>query len=194
MLRRFMCSSRFIVQCARPVDVRTRRMQIEFCRSGDGLCPPTASLLPIKSRTVSSARPVLKAANTEDTGSAPLYGRAAMACCCPALRFARAALHRPQSSSASRFTAAQAGFFILSNRVSGLNGSAIPCACWGCLPEPHLAAVAKYDRAIALHVLVEPDAGAGLGSDAGAPPAHLEAGRGADRHRSAQSGPSNVTL
>ena len=30
------------------------------------------------------------------------------------LRFVRAALHRPQSSSASRFTAAQAGFFILS--------------------------------------------------------------------------------
>jgi hypothetical protein len=30
------------------------------------------------------------------------------------LRFARAALHRPQSSSASRFTAAQVGFFILS--------------------------------------------------------------------------------
>ena len=30
------------------------------------------------------------------------------------LRFARAALHRPQSSSASRFTAAHAGFFILS--------------------------------------------------------------------------------
>ena len=30
------------------------------------------------------------------------------------LRFARAAPHHPQSSSASRFTAAQAGFFILS--------------------------------------------------------------------------------
>jgi hypothetical protein len=45
----------------------------------------------------------------------------------PALRY------RPQSSSASRFTAAQAGFFDLSNQASGPNGKAGLFACSRCL-------------------------------------------------------------
>ena len=71
----------------------------------------------------------------------------------------------PQSSSASRFTAAHAGFFMFEpvgraprtvRRVLALRHNTL---------EPILAGVGEDRRAIALDMLVEPNAGAGLGHD-----------------------------
>src|SRR5262249_42480885 len=71
--------------------------------------------------------------------------------------------HLPQSSSASRFTAGASVFFILSQSgerperyIESLRFDTMPSS-------PHLAGVGEDGRAVALDMLVEPDAGAGLG-------------------------------
>src|SRR6516165_5608734 len=75
----------------------------------------------------------------------------------------------PQSSSASRFTAEQAGFFILNlepiggaprtvGRILALRDDAF---------EAKLAGVGEDGRAVTSQMLIEPDAGAGLGHDRG---------------------------
>ena len=69
----------------------------------------------------------------------------------------------PQSSSASRFTAGAAGFLNLSQRAAGTVGRVLTLR--HDTFEPHFAGMGKDSRAVALHVLIEPDARAGLGQD-----------------------------
>jgi len=69
-----------------------------------------------------------------------------------------------QNSSASRVTAAHVGFFILNQSGKRPNGKRNPSLRDDAF-KTHFASVREDGRAVAFDMLVEPDAGTGLGQD-----------------------------
>jgi hypothetical protein len=88
-------------------------------------------------------------------------GRAALACHQSHVHSPNKSLCRPQSSSASRVTAAQDGFFILSQSGEPPRTVSGVLALRHDTFKPHLAGMGEDGRAIAFDMLVEPHAGTG---------------------------------